>query len=459
MRIICATVLVLLTGRLADLSAQATDPADRATADRVAGEIVSRYSAGISRAEWRRQVPSATWRDRRGSLEAPSESTLPQQPGLWCSSATDTNGAITREVVFYGLRTERPYDCRFEQVRYVVEARPRGGEYDALAQAIGSALGAALGDGGRATSSVLAAQQPEAMDAGDWSMIHTAYPFHRWRDVQSWRTTRQTIFLYRLDATVQVLARTSILTVALRQEQQGYSSDLRYGVDLATWDLVNRLRPVDPEAADQLLDNVSVPQQDRLESVVLRLLRLRARTPRASDRAMLTTVLSMLATRLRVEGDRPADARPSLRPLLALGVTMTESATDAGIWYGSYDPAGTAAPPADPDGTFEYRTVIESDLARLRAHPARVSPGLLLDLAQAYETWWSLSLAPDDEEMLTPSEHAPGADVAWREAIKWYERVISQFPYSREADRARRVIIQLRLGIDTGQRLYFSPYA
>src|SRR4029079_19541392 len=125
---------------------------------------------------------------------------------------------------------------------------------------------------------------------------------------------------------------------------------------------------VDPEAADQLLDNVSIPRQDRLESVVLRLLRLRARTPRPSDRAMLTSVLSMRASRLRVEGDRPADARPSLRPLLALGVTMYESATDQGLWYGSYDPAGTAAPSADPDGTFQYRTVIESDLAKLRAH-------------------------------------------------------------------------------------------
>jgi hypothetical protein len=175
---------------------------------------------------------------------------------------------------------------------------------------------------------------------------------------------------------------------------------------------------------------------------------------------MLTAAIARTAARLRVEGKRPEEARPSLRPLLALGVTKKESPYDEGIWYGSYDPPGTRSSQApDPDGAFVYRDVIKSGLARLRASPNRVTPALLLSLAQAYETWWSLSLAPDDEELVTRSDHASGAVDARREAIKWYERVMSDFPYSREAERARRVIIQIRVGVDTGQRTYFAPYA
>ena len=58
------------------------------------------------------------------------------QRGLWCSEATDASEGASREVVFYGLRTERPYDCRAEQIRYVIDVTGRTDDpYSSLAEA------------------------------------------------------------------------------------------------------------------------------------------------------------------------------------------------------------------------------------------------------------------------------------------------------------------------------------
>src|SRR5262245_5569753 len=53
-----------------------------ATAEWIAIEL-REHPFGTSRAEWRRRVPSAAWRDYRGSFEYPPDSVLPQPEGLW----------------------------------------------------------------------------------------------------------------------------------------------------------------------------------------------------------------------------------------------------------------------------------------------------------------------------------------------------------------------------------------
>jgi hypothetical protein len=45
---------------------------------------------------------------------------------------------------------------------------------------------------------------------------------------------------------------------------------------------------------------------------------------------------------------------------------------------------------------------------------------------EAYETWWSLSLASEGEELVTPSEHLNGAKQAGIEAIRWFDRIARQ---------------------------------
>jgi hypothetical protein len=356
-----------------------------------------------------------------------------------------------REAVFYALRNEKPEDCRLEQLRYVVRASD--GVYDALMRTIGAAL-----DETYARPVSFKAGDAKERELDDRATEDTDYPSDRWRDPRAWTTPTRTIVLYRLDDTVQVLMQTDILQFALRHDGDDHTSDLRYGVALPTWNLINRLRPIDPEAADLILGG-RVLNQGRLERALLRLLQRRARASDRLGRDTFGHAASMLAPSLRVEGRRPQEARPSLKPLLAFGVSMEESAYDPGIWYGYYNPASRRARVPDVDGTFQYRDVIQSSLAAVRTRPGRVRPSELFALAEAYETWWSLSLAPDDEELVTRSDHQSGAANARLQAIKWYDQLIRRFPYSREAERARRVIIQIRLGVDTGQRADFSPYA
>ena len=80
-------------------------------------------------------------------------------------------------------------------------------------------------------------------------------------------------------------------------------------------------------------------------------------------------------------------------------------------------------------------------------------------VARAYETWWSLSLAPEDEELVTASEHKEGAEEARLQAIRWYERILRDAPTSVEARYARRVIVQITVGVDTGERGFYAVYA
>jgi hypothetical protein len=46
----------------------------RQIALRLVGEITTEYPFGVSRASWRGRVGDATWRDRRGPFDYPTES-------------------------------------------------------------------------------------------------------------------------------------------------------------------------------------------------------------------------------------------------------------------------------------------------------------------------------------------------------------------------------------------------
>lgn len=118
-------------------------------------------------------------------------------------------------------------------------------------------------------------------------------------------------------------------------------------------------------------------------------------------------------------------------------------------------------------GSDQFREVIRQGLAFLEKHPK--SPYQLevqLDVAQAYETWWSLSQsrqpgadreigAEDAEADANPQEYQEGAEAARRQAIARFDRLLQTAPNSDEAAYARRVLPRLKLGIDTGQRRFY----
>ena len=109
-------------------------------------------------------------------------------------------------------------------------------------------------------------------------------------------------------------------------------------------------------------------------------------------------------------------------------------------------------------GSDQFRPVIAKGLQFLEQHPN--SPYRLdvqLAIAQAYETWWSLSQAPAHEEdtHAEAAKYQEGAAAAHEKAIALYESFLQSAPQSDSAAYALRQLPRLKLGLDTGQRRYY----
>jgi hypothetical protein len=386
--------------------------------------------------------------------------------------ATDVIAGERRDAVFYGLRTERPYDCRLEHVRYVIE-QPSGVQelYDTLAGAIRKRFDNEF-------SNVDPARLPAIAVGPEMTGDKDAAP-QSWADVRFWMSATQYIFLARTGSTVQVMAQSYILSEALRSDEKLVPDTGRFGVDLLKWEVVNALRPTDPEAVELILSNEGVTEQNLAERVALRMLQSREKAANEDQRAMLSLASALVVGRLRYQGDSWQRDRPGLKPIVAYGVRMEVSPFDSDVWYGSVDFAedvrrrrpGTrwgqlafldrlAGGWTDFPAGDQYRQVIAQGTAWLKQYPnSPLATTVMSHVARAYETWWSLSLAPEDEELVTASEHREGAEEARLQAIRWYERILREAPTSVEARHARRVIVQITVGVDTGERGFYAVYA
>lgn len=466
-----AVVVLLASANTVAQQTKPTQDTDQRTANSIVTEL-SQIVHGTSRTKWREFVPSATWRDRRGPREYPPASVLPQPRGLWCSMATDITTGHRRDAVFFGLRTERPYDCRLEHVRYVLEQSSGiQGLYDALAAAIGKRFNNEF-------SNVDPARLPAIAVAPEMTGGKDVAP-QSWGDVRFWMSATRYIFLARAGSTVQVMSQTYILSEALRSDENLLPETGRYGVDLLKWEIVNALRPTDPETVELILSNEGVIEQNFAERAALRVLQARARADNEDQRAMLSLASALVVSRLEYQGESWQRDRPGLKPILAYGVRMEVSPFDSDVWYGSVDFAedvrrrrpGTrwgqlafldrlsGGWTEFPDGD-QYRHVITQGTAWLKQYPnSPLAMTVMSHVARAYETWWSLSLAPADEELVEASEHAEGAEEARLQAIRWYERILREAPTSAEARHARRVLVQITVGVDTGERGFYAVYA
>jgi hypothetical protein len=119
-------------------------------------------------------------------------------------------------------------------------------------------------------------------------------------------------------------------------------------------------------------------------------------------------------------------------------------------------------------GAEQFRAVIQQGLPFMEQHPkSAYQLDVQLAVAQAYETWWSISLPPipgqaitaeEDSEPLVYQRYQEGAEEARQKAIAYYERLLQTAPQSDHAAYARRVLPRLKLGIDTGQRRYYCIF-
>ena len=104
------------------------------------------------------------------------------------------------------------------------------------------------------------------------------------------------------------------------------------------------------------------------------------------------------------------------------------------------------------DGAETFRRVIERGEDFLKRYPnADVSPAVVLELARAYETWWSVAVASSNDPYAT---HPSDSEQARLKAVDYYKA------YLKSADDAeiREKVYRLGRKIDTAQRAYFCIY-
>lgn len=113
-------------------------------------------------------------------------------------------------------------------------------------------------------------------------------------------------------------------------------------------------------------------------------------------------------------------------------------------------------------GTDQFRKVIPQGLQFLEKHPnSPYRMDVQIAVAQAYETWWSLSQAParneseEDYSTVEADKYQEGGADARQKAIVGYQALIQSAPQSDQAFYARRQLPRLKLGVDTGQRRFY----
>jgi hypothetical protein len=106
-----------------------------------------------------------------------------------------------------------------------------------------------------------------------------------------------------------------------------------------------------------------------------------------------------------------------------------------------------------------FRSVIAESgrfFNRHRNSPYRLD--FLFDLAQAYETWWSLSQARPDDEYVVAANYTSGAEAARLRAIELYGQIAREAPKSDFAAYAKPTLARLVSKVDAGQRQYYCIY-
>jgi len=114
-----------------------------------------------------------------------------------------------------------------------------------------------------------------------------------------------------------------------------------------------------------------------------------------------------------------------------------------------------------PEDPATFRPVIRHGEAFLQQHPE--SPhrlDVVFALAQAYDTWWSVSQPKQGwgSDVPNPALYRKGAARARQQAIHYYEIVRQELRGTVFADYAERQLPRLKLGFDTGQRRFLCMY-
>lgn len=389
---------------------------------------------------------------------------------LWCDRCRRETEGVIAERGFYAFTLESPPVCRLGELHVSAPIPSFQAAYDtidAIARRFGSRYGpdTRLGDGA-------------------WIRVRGSAAFSY---VRRWRTGTMEIHLYVAPdpLRVELVARHRLLLDALDEDDKLFALDAgpnRPRDDVLRRMLVERLGGAFPDLASVLARNdFTSAEQEKPEQLLSGLLRQAARTS-GDERAALFLAADLVAGRLHVP-PRQVSVKGPERYFDVAGIRLTweanqlagsEDYTYALLWrvwtehrttrwadhafalllsYGWDTRVGCAA------GSDQYRTIIREAERFLADRPASaVRLQVVFALAQAYETWWSLSQATSDV-YVDAAAYQAGAIQARSNAIARYEEVLRLGPADAlETRYARRRLARLKLGVDTNQRRFFCIY-
>ena len=390
----------------------------------------------------------------------------------WCYRCTSGGKHRLLEWSYYAFDFDGPPVCRLEQV-HVQEKDLPVPVLEEIHRHLESRLTAEYGAGTRPEGSL-----------GEYRIFGSS----AWRNVRRWQTKELLIYLYIFEFQnrppyIGLLARRMTLRDSIEEGRRlrhiRSAKRGRSGTPLDL-ELGKELRESFPELTDLLGKWLSLESRRELIDPLRRLLEKAAATP-PQGRPALLLAAERLADRIQV-AEPPARGvgkvvlriagyelnyvwghlanswlyRHDLLPGLLEEYGDTEWGEHAFVlklWRG-WDSSLACG-----EGSDQFRQVIRYGGEFLNERPN--SPRrmeVIFHLAQAYETWWSISRASDEDSYVRRTLYQEEANAARKKAIAYFEEVLKLAPGSYEAAYARFRLPRLKLGVDTNQRRFFCIY-
>jgi hypothetical protein len=409
---------------------------------------------------WHRSHPTV------GCQQHSSDSAEAFKPDdLWSYRCQQAVGQTQADWVFYAFNVREPVVAQLSRFDATAVGQPLAGleaARDSLSRFISGRYGPA--------------ENPATV---------TAFGSAFWRHVQRWRSNNLEILVYvdlfrpeqpRLG--LQARRRPLLDALAMREHLFDVTQSREA---LLNAQLADGIRAEFPEAALLMGSLLQVsPDQTALRSAVLQLLD----APSASSpdrRALLLMAADRLADSV-LETERQSPRWDEQRQRFAnRGLHFEWAELDGGwiyphdvllrVWseYGSTAwgeqaflellSRGWTTHVACQDGSDEFRAVIEHGESFLRERPnTPVRSQVVLLIAQAYETWWSLSLASSNDDYADRRMYQDGAMPARLKAIENYDELLQRRDAADLQVYARLALPRLRIGVDTNQRRFFCVY-
>lgn len=390
----------------------------------------------------------------------------------WCFRDTLETKTHKEELYSYAFPPAEAIVCRFQQFRAFatgVSVAALEEVHQALAQRLSEWFGSPEGP-------------EEVHDSG------SAY----WHHILRWQTEELEIVLYIDEPAYRqprlgLRARHRHLLDALADDSRLYGVHYRLQAleKHLVKALIDELGDTVPVLASLLRSDASKPDVNEVATMLLRLLEI-AETGESTRRPALLLAADRLANRLQyyplLDLDKSSPVWDRLRQKLATYGLRYQGDKLGGGWvylsdllvkvWGEYPTTewgeyafvlllnlGWEPNVACANGSDTFRTIIAKgeELVSERPESSRLLY-VLFPVAQAYETWWSLSQASAKDAYVNPADYQDGANEARKRAIARYEEIVRLAPGSDEALYARRRLPRLRLRLDTNQRRYYCIY-